>query len=309
MPISWKSRSAGLPAASAASAGWYRRLSDDERFAMLRTRVITAVVLLALIGAAAAGGATVLLELLALFVAVAMYEWMRLAGCSLLNAVGVAVAYGALLAGTTALELRTPERASAAASLAACVLWCALGAAVVFAERGRFRIGRSTSMTLALLVLSGGWIALDRLLQRGSQWLVSVLVVVWIADIAAYFSGRALGRHKLAPRISPGKTWEGAYGALAFVALAALVIHRFWPQAPFWSNRLLTGLAWPLALAAIWAVVALSIVGDLFESLLKRQAQVKDSGRLLPGHGGVLDRIDATLPALPAAVLIDWWTR
>jgi phosphatidate cytidylyltransferase len=276
---------------------------------MLGTRVITAVVLLGLLGAAAAGGATTLLELLTLFVAVALYEWMRLAGCGQAVSIACAAAYGVLLAGTRAFALGAPQPATALASLAACALWCGLGAAVARSERSPFKIQPGLSLLLGLMVLSVGWIALDSLLRQGIQWLVSVLAVVWIADIAAYFTGRALGRHKLAPRVSPGKTWEGVYGALALVALAAVVVHAQWPQAHLWTNRLLSALAWPSALAAMWALVALSIVGDLFESLLKRQAQVKDSGRLLPGHGGVLDRIDATLPALPAAVLIDWWTR
>jgi phosphatidate cytidylyltransferase len=276
---------------------------------MLRTRVITAVVLLALFGVAAVWSPPALLGLFALLVTAAMYEWMRLAGCGPPASAGAAVVYGALVVATSALDVRAPERANAAASLAACVLWCGLGAAVAWAERGRFRIGRGASIILALVLLTAGWMALDSLLQRGLQWLVSVLAVVWIADIAAYFSGRAIGRHKLAPRVSPGKTWEGVCGALALVSVAALIVHAGWPQAGLWSNRLLSELAWPSALAALWGLVALSIVGDLFESLLKRQAQVKDSGRLLPGHGGVLDRIDATLPALPAAVLIDWWTR
>ena len=276
---------------------------------MLRTRVITAVVLLALIAGAAASGSTALLELLAVLVAVAMYEWMRLAGVGLVASTGAAVAYGVLLAGASAFNVRAPEPLVAVVSLVACILWFAAGAAIAVAESGRFRIGRAASILLAFALLSAGWVALDRLLQRGAAWLVSVLAVVWIADIAAYFTGRALGRHKLAPRVSPGKTWEGVYGALVFVTVGALLVHEVWPEARLWSNGVLSQSAWPLALPALWVLVALSIVGDLFESLLKRQAQVKDSGRLLPGHGGVLDRIDATLPALPAAVLIDWWTR
>ncbi len=276
---------------------------------MLRARVITAVVLLALLWGAAAWGGAALAALLAVLVGMALYEWLRLAACGPAVSAAAAAAYGALLIGAAMLGLRVPAAANAGASVAACVAWCGLGAAVVRAERGRFRLGKAASIVLALALLSAGWIALDSLLREGVQYLISVLAVAWIADISAYFSGRALGRHKLAPRISPGKTWEGVAGALAAVAAAALLAHGVWPQAPLWSNRVLSGLAWPLALLALWAVVGLSIVGDLFESLLKRQAQVKDSGRLLPGHGGVLDRIDATLPALPAAVLIEWWAR
>jgi phosphatidate cytidylyltransferase len=276
---------------------------------MLRTRVITAIVLLCLIGAAAAAGPTTLLELLTLFVAVALYEWMKLAGCGQGVSIACAVGYGALLIAATVFGFRASSTAIADASLVICVLWCGLGVAVAGAGRTRLKIPYALSLLLGLAILSVGWLALEGLLQQGMQWLVSVLAVVWIADIAAYFTGRALGRHKLAPQVSPGKTWEGVYGALACVALIALAVHAQWPHAHLWTNRLLSGLTWPVALAAMWALVALSIVGDLFESLLKRQAQVKDSGRLLPGHGGVLDRIDATLPALPAAVLIDWWTR
>jgi phosphatidate cytidylyltransferase len=120
-----------------------------------------------------------------------------------------------------------------------------------------------------------------------------VLALVWIADTAAYFVGRRWGRRKLAPAISPGKTWEGAAGGL-FGALAYAIIGGFWIQ----------GIAWPpfLAVAALLAMV--SIVGDLFESAAKRQAGVKDSGSLLPGHGGVLDRIDSATAALPLAALL-----
>jgi phosphatidate cytidylyltransferase len=276
---------------------------------MLRARVITAVVLLGLIAAAAAWSGAALLVLCAALVAMGMYEWIRLAGVGRSAAAAAAVAYGAVLAGLSSRDLHASQGATVGAALAASAVWCALGVALVAAERGCLRIAGGVSMLLATALLSAGWMALDSLLQRGVQWLVSVLAVVWIADIAAYFSGRALGRHKLAPRISPGKTWEGVWGALLIVTAAALGVHAVWPHARLWSNQVLSELAWPLAFGCLWAVVALSIVGDLFESLLKRQAQVKDSGWLLPGHGGVLDRIDATLPTLPAAVLIDWWTR
>jgi phosphatidate cytidylyltransferase len=117
-----------------------------------------------------------------------------------------------------------------------------------------------------------------------------VLVLVWIADTAAYFAGRAWGRHKLAPSISPGKTWEGAAGGVAG-ALAYAII----------CGTLAEGILWVPYLAAAALIAVLSIVGDLFESALKRQAGAKDSGTLLPGHGGILDRIDSATAILPVA--------
>jgi phosphatidate cytidylyltransferase len=123
-----------------------------------------------------------------------------------------------------------------------------------------------------------------------------VLVLVWIADTAAFFAGRAWGRHKLAPSISPGKTREGAVGGL-IGALAYAII----------CGALVEGLSWLPYLAAAALVAILSIVGDLFESAVKRQAAVKDSGALLPGHGGILDRVDSATATLPLAALILPW--
>ncbi len=135
-------------------------------------------------------------------------------------------------------------------------------------------------------------------LRAASPWLLlGVMALVWMADIAAYFAGRAFGRHKLAPSISPGKTWEGVAGAVAgvsiYVALAA------------WGSGLGKDLP-TIAVAVLvsWLWVALSVIGDLFESAIKRQAGVKDSGTLLPGHGGLLDRIDALTSTLPLAALV-----
>jgi len=120
-----------------------------------------------------------------------------------------------------------------------------------------------------------------------------VLVLVWIADSAAYFVGRAWGRRKLAPSISPGKTWEGAAGGIFGAVAYAIICAGF-----------LDGIAWGPLLAAAIVLSALSIVGDLFESAAKRQAEVKDSGALLPGHGGILDRIDSATAVLPVAALL-----
>ncbi len=146
------------------------------------------------------------------------------------------------------------------------------------------------------IVLMPTWLALIDLRLHGPWLLLGVMAVVWIADTAAYFSGRLFGERKLAPNISPGKTWEGVGGAFAAVALYAGILIFFGDTAslsigPFWlipSSLMLS---------------AFSIVGDLFESLIKRNAGLKDSGSILPGHGGILDRIDSLTAALPLAAL------
>ncbi|HEY9102109.1 phosphatidate cytidylyltransferase [Chitinimonas sp.] len=133
-----------------------------------------------------------------------------------------------------------------------------------------------------------------RELQNGAWVLLSLLAIAWVADIAAYFAGKAFGKRKLAPSISPGKSWEGVYGALAAVAVYAALLHQL--GAPLYG-ALPLWLLLPLA----WALTAVSVVGDLIESLLKRQAGLKDSSALLPGHGGILDRVDSLLAVVPVA--------
>ena len=164
----------------------------------------------------------------------------------------------------------------------------------------------SLSFTVALF---GCFYAIVRLFQHSPGYLLSVLALVWIADIGAYFSGKAFGKRKLAPSISPGKSWEGAIGGgIAVLALSALTIvsGASWLQDTF-AVRLQARFGWAGALAILIVVVAASVVGDLFESQLKRRAAMKDSSNLLPGHGGVLDRIDALIPVLPLAALIGTW--
>lgn len=139
---------------------------------------------------------------------------------------------------------------------------------------------------LGLVLLMATWVALTGL-QSISPWLLlGVLATVWLADSAAYFAGKRFGRHKLAPEISPGKTWEGVAGAMLAATIYGLALCHYL----HYTRWLILGL---------WLIVVLSIMGDLFESLLKRQAGVKDSSHLLPGHGGVLDRIDGLIPTLP----------
>ncbi|MDC8759947.1 phosphatidate cytidylyltransferase [Janthinobacterium fluminis] len=166
------------------------------------------------------------------------------------------------------------------------------------------------SMVYAVAIVAC-FAAIVALFRHSPAYLLSVMALVWIADIGAYFSGKAFGKRKLAPSISPGKSWEGAFGGgVAVLALAALSV-ALAPSVPALADtfavRLQGALGWAAALAILVLVAAASVVGDLFESMLKRRAGIKDSSNLLPGHGGVLDRIDALLPVLPLAALIGTW--
>ena len=164
---------------------------------------------------------------------------------------------------------------------------------------GQWRVPQSgLRAAVGAAVLLPTWAALLDLHARGPAVLLGVMAIVWIADSAAYFAGRAFGRHKLAPVISPGKTWEGVGGALAALAVYAVLLSVY------------AGLPFVALLLMLAGLLYLSILGDLFESWIKRVAGMKDSGTLLPGHGGVLDRIDALTSTLPvAAGMLIWLER
>jgi phosphatidate cytidylyltransferase len=147
---------------------------------------------------------------------------------------------------------------------------------------------------LAVLIPTG--LAMMDLRQDHPWWLLGMMSLVWVADIAAYFSGRKFGKTKLAPSISPGKTWEGVVGAILGVSVCVTLAWSFSPYTVHFAFL-------PSILMASWCWVGLAVIGDLFESAIKRQAGVKDSGALLPGHGGLLDRIDALTSTLPLAAL------
>lgn len=157
------------------------------------------------------------------------------------------------------------------------------------------------------IAILGCFVAILALFKHSALYLFSVMAIVWIADIGAYFSGKAFGKHKLAPSISPGKSWEGAIGGWLAVLLFAAATTTLPELSDTFSAKLRLSWGWPGFLAVLSALVAASIVGDLFESQLKRRAGRKDSSSLLPGHGGVLDRIDALIPALPLAVFFNSW--
>jgi phosphatidate cytidylyltransferase len=272
---------------------------------MLLTRVVTALIL----ASAVLAGLFLLpprwwaLALLVV-VALAAAEWARLAARSALGrwlfVAGVVGAGLALVfAPAAGFAGGWPTGIVVAVCGAATLFWL-LVAPPWLATRWQ-PAGALPLLLTGLVVLLGTFVALVELQSR-SPWLaLAAMAVVWIADTAAYFAGRAFGRRKLAPMISPGKTWEGVYGALAAVGLYALALTPLAARAGFAEAPGVAGTAAFVAFMLLLA--ALSVAGDLFESMLKRQAGVKDSGALLPGHGGVLDRIDALLAALPPAAL------
>ena len=176
------------------------------------------------------------------------------------------------------------------------VLFWLVGAPLWLWRGWRLSVHRMAGFALGGVLIVAAWSALVGLHARSPGTLLAVMAIVWIADSAAYFAGRALGRRKLAPKISPGKTWEGVAGGMLAVLSYGIFLHAYVAelrQTPLF-----------LLLFVLFVLAAMSIVGDLFESLAKRQVEMKDSGSLLPGHGGVLDRIDSLLPTLPFAALM-----
>ena len=281
---------------------------------MLKQRVATAIVLLIVLALALTLAAPWGFPLLAGgFVMAAVWEWLRLAGFAQAPALVAAVLVGGglyalhVLGGATAATPagRDPAMAGRILMAIAALIWCALAARLVLARRFFGLTGQRPVLGAAgLLLVAACWVAMAGAYASGIVYLVSIMSLVWAADIAAYFAGRAFGRHKLAPAISPNKTWEGVAGGVVAVWLVAGVCAAVPALADSFYARALAALPLAGALALFTFLTGMSIVGDLFESHLKREAGVKDSSQLLPGHGGVLDRIDALLPVLPLAVLI-----
>lgn len=276
---------------------------------MLRTRVATASVLLAVAIGAMVWSSTAFAVVVTALLGLALTEWLQLTGAARSVSIVVALIVCAVLLAVLFTSPNTIGAAVLPLAAAAVAIWLVIAAVLVQPSAMTMRLPRVLGMVLALVLVVAAWFALMRFLSQGVLMLLSVLSIVVIADTAAYFVGRAFGRRKLAPHISPGKTWAGVVGAIVAVLIVAFVIWQFFPAARIYSNDLFTAIGPAFALVLMALLVASSIVGDLFESLLKRQAGVKDSGQLLPGHGGVLDRLDAMVPVLPSAVLIQWLVR
>lgn len=270
---------------------------------MLKARVLTAIVLLLVFVPVTLFAPLGIFSALIAFVLVfAAWEWARLLKLTGIGPVVYAVIAGlAVLASTLSGVLAAPTGLYKAAGL----FWLFV-VPYAFVRRPTLAAGpwRVFMLIAGLVLFVACWRALVYARLMGVGFVLSLLLVVWMADIGAYFAGRRFGRRKLAVTISPGKSWEGAIGGwllVMVVAIAAIATHVFAPTL-FTVYAGHVGLV--RALVAITILVVFSVIGDLFESLLKRQAGVKDSSALLPGHGGVLDRIDALLPVLPIAMLL-----
>ncbi len=281
---------------------------------MLRQRVITAVILLVVILWALFFASPWVWGVLSLgLMAAAGWEWgMLLAGGPQPRRGAVRVAGVIVLAGLAYLAWRSNEGHASPWLIGLLVLnlllWIGVALPAVLAAR-LGNAGPILAEVFAVLSMLCVWAAIFEMRLIHPILVFSAMSIIWCADIGAYFFGRRFGKRKLAVRVSPGKSWEGAIGGLATVILVAALAWWLFPQAPVLSS-ILAGHAGPvLAVLGLTFIVALSIIGDLFESLLKRSRGVKDSGRLLPGHGGVLDRIDALIPTMPACLLLWQWMK
>lgn len=268
---------------------------------MLLQRIITALIMLpvALAGFFLLDGWGFALFIGAV-VTLAAWEWARLAGFA---AQGTRIAYAALVAvlllGLYFLAPQLPLLAPAVLWIAAVWWLAAIFLVLGYPDSARFWRPAGVGLLIGLLMLLPAWQGLVLLKQWPyANWLVlAVMVLVWAADVGAYFSGKAFGKRKLAPRVSPGKSWEGFFGGMALSLLLVLGL-GLWLG---WGVSLLVQ-----ALVAAALVVAFSVVGDLAESMFKRQSGIKDSSNLLPGHGGVFDRIDSLTAAIPLFTLLLW---
>lgn len=264
---------------------------------MLKTRIITAAILLPTFLAALFYFQPIFWAALLLVLTVTgAREWCKLAGFSVKNAI-VFMLMTALMGGELLFLLSEAITGDHYTPLFTVIYSLSFVFWVLVVP---FLLRLTEPIKTPIILMMIGWLvllptclALYQLREISPMLLLGIIATVWIADTAAYFTGRAFGKNKLAAVISPGKTWEGVAGAVLGVFIYALIWHQMT------NDQSLTTFLIPLLLV----LTALGVVGDLFESMMKRQAGLKDSGNLLPGHGGILDRIDALTSTLPVAML------
>ncbi len=269
---------------------------------MLKTRVITALVLMALLLPSLFYSSQAAWALLvAGFIGIAAWEWGALLAWKATGRIALGISTALLCGGLSLLAPNVIGAGEAFAPAApwvfsayglSAVFWCL---AIPFWLKHKWSLQGIGGVLVGAIVLLPTWLAMVQLRGLGAGALLGIFAVVWMADIAAYFSGKAFGKHKLAPSISPGKTREGAIGACVGVVVYGVIIRQIFG---------LDFMSWAVWIVALVGVTVISIAGDLYESLLKRKAGIKDSSNILPGHGGVLDRIDSLTSTLPVVALV-----
>jgi phosphatidate cytidylyltransferase len=264
---------------------------------MLLARVLTGLVLATLVGLVILYvSPAVFAVIFGIFAAAGIYEW---AGFMRIDQPAKRAVYVAVFIACAALLYRY-EQFQAGILYLACVVWIAAILGVLSYPRGS-QVWSNTWLAalLGLVIVGGAWVALVVIseLPEGRQWLLWLFFLTSLTDIGGYFAGGALGKRRLAPRVSPGKTWEGAIGGALLAACLCGVALWVWH-----NNGQISG--WQTWLAVMSGLIVLAVFGDLFESVMKRATGVKDSGTILPGHGGILDRMDSGLAVLPVFAVV-----
>ena len=285
---------------------------------MLKQRVITAIILLIVLIGAYMAGPVVLSGVMAIGFTVALWEWLKLAGINTKASALVAAVLGIGMSSLTYFayqEIASGMEGSAALLgtlssafiyyiLFITLLWIGISIRVFFARHTGMKVAPVMVALSGIFFVLAAWLSFVGMYATfGISMILSLLVIVWVADIMAYFTGMAFGKHRMSPAISPKKSWEGAAGGMLSVILLGYAAAYFMPGVDTIPSVVINACG-----AGVWAVVAfflvvLSIIGDLYECALKRQAGIKDSSNLLPGHGGFYDRMDALMPTLPAGFL------
>ena len=289
---------------------------------MLKQRVITAIVLLLILIGSYMLGPVAFAGVMAIAFILAQWEWLKLSGLNSIISALIAVVVGGSAAAITylvSLDLQVINHASQEyqqlyANLSGMfvmyltvitLLWVGISIRVFFARKTGLPVNRIVVGITGVFFPPAAWLAFVAMYATfGISMVISLLAIVWVADIMAYFTGMAFGKHRMSPAISPKKSWEGVAGGMLSVMLLGLLFAWFAPEIQTIPGVIVESMGALVWIIIAYILVSLSIVGDLFESALKRQAGIKDSSNLLPGHGGFYDRLDAMMPTLPAGFLL-----
>ncbi len=270
---------------------------------MLSLRIATASVLFLILLLAIWAGPLWFAGVMAIAFGLALYEWLRIGNlgpvpAALISAIEMITQFSLYWAGA----LPKMDWFLFIVDGVVMLAWFVIFFLELFHRENGFKVNVLQCLLSAVVFVPAAYLSFLWLNEQGTWVLVlSVMLIIWGADICAYFCGRAWGKHKLCPAISPKKTWEGVIGAYVIVIVFFLLCYWFCDQKVVFTNFIFerAGFGWGVVILAI--LIALSIAGDLFESMLKRLAGIKDSSNLLPGHGGFFDRMDSSMPVIPAA--------